>query len=388
MQNTLFNISIRNGIWDESDGNWLWASELAEFGVDSLVDGILSFSIAVPKNPMHETALPVDVEFFVDDKSIGLKSISKPGGFRLQVKVKKGQDLNIKIVSSKYIIPDDFIKNCDYRKLSVTIQNFTLKKISEIENITPFEYLIYSSHKTATQSILSSLHFNKINSYFCHRLDDLSLIGLFDNIVDKKSFIVDLKMLADWFYQVNKKPIKIISVYRPPESRLISSFFQTHGSDLIQFGGKNREETPIYQFRDNIDSLIKIFNDYLYTENLDGYFESIESIFEELDISYTNIRYDPDKLVIKLIDKKYILYLTRFDILTKKFQKVMEAITGKALTVKPSNLSENKWYFEIYNKFKTQYSYPKDLENKIYLDKSKLHNIFYGKQSVPISQCR
>ena len=83
------------------------------------------------------------------------------------------------------------------------------------------DFLVYSSHKTSTQSLLAILQANKYKAKHCHIIQNLNIIFNLDHPVQKEQFIEYLRN-----YKIkNNKKIKILSCIRNPKDRLISSFF-------------------------------------------------------------------------------------------------------------------------------------------------------------------
>jgi hypothetical protein len=86
--------------------------------------------------------------------------------------------------------------------------------------------LIFSSHKTGTQTLLNMFATNKIYSSHCHKLKDL------DNHHNLPILFIN-KLIN--YKKINNKKLKIITIIRNPIDRLISSFFQTYNDDEIYF---------------------------------------------------------------------------------------------------------------------------------------------------------
>ena len=89
-------------------------------------------------------------------------------------------------------------------------------------NLNKIDFLIYSSHKTSTQSLVSILNLNKYKSIHCHHIRNLKVLLNKNQQVNKEMFI---KALLNYI-NINKKKLKIITIIRNPKDRLISSLFQ------------------------------------------------------------------------------------------------------------------------------------------------------------------
>src|SRR5215210_5142841 len=75
-------------------------------------------------------------------------------------------------------------------------------------------FLIFSSHKTATQSIVSSLNSKGIRALHGHTVQDLGL--------QKNQF----KAFLQCYREINGRKLEIISIFRDPLDRMKSSMFQ------------------------------------------------------------------------------------------------------------------------------------------------------------------
>ena len=108
------------------------------------------------------------------------------------------------------------------------------------------DFLVYSSHKTSTQSIISILCKNNFNVRHTHQLIHMHFAfptykEIYDNIELKKLFLNDL----DKYNKINNKKLSIISIVRNPHQRLISSFFQIYDTDEINHMNISPSETTI-----------------------------------------------------------------------------------------------------------------------------------------------
>ena len=87
-------------------------------------------------------------------------------------------------------------------------------KFSDLMNI---DYLVFSSHKTATQSVKKSLNKNGFSCKHCHHPNNIGLE------------LSDLPKFARRYRKRHGRKLQVLSIFREPISRHISSFFQTHG---------------------------------------------------------------------------------------------------------------------------------------------------------------
>jgi hypothetical protein len=123
----------------------------------------------------------------------------------------------------------------------------------------PFDFFIYTAHKTTTNTLKDSLrNINKtvIYAHNSRRLDE--------------DYKISLKELIDEHYNKNTKPLKIISIYREPIDRLISGFFQVYGDDRSDLKTMT------------IDESIKMFIDGIKYKSFPHYLEALEDICETI----------------------------------------------------------------------------------------------------------
>jgi hypothetical protein len=228
------------------------------------------------------------------------------------------------------------------------------------------DFLIYSSHKTSTQSMLSILNANNYKAVHCHIIQNLQHF-LDEKIITKDIFI---KYLEKYKYD-NKTPLKIITIIRDPKTRLVSSFFQSSHNREIRFGIK-KEETTIS--KNNVDELIKIFNNKIENNSILPH-GKIESIDEMSEIFKFNI--------IKNLEKKndyYYLKHSLFQLFVLDFNKLIQKdnihYINRILNIncsinKKENLSINKYYYNKYKIFKTK------IHNKTINIIVSRYNLFY-----------
>lgn len=133
------------------------------------------------------------------------------------------------------------------------------------------DYLIYSPHKTATQTVKASIKqsgykVSHIHSSFNFKYRDFS-VNKEENWPTSKE-----ESLKNFLIQI--KP-KIIYILRDPISRLKSSYFQSYHDDLINFLNYNEKETIVA--KNNVDYL---FDDFLKKVKNDSLPGRIDSIYE------------------------------------------------------------------------------------------------------------
>nr|QDY52031.1 sulfotransferase domain protein [Mimiviridae sp. ChoanoV1] len=210
------------------------------------------------------------------------------------------------------------------------------------------DFLVYSSHKTSTQSLLKSLRGNNYKAIHCHTINDLRYLFKLDHHFKKEQYI---QYLLNYKIKNNKK-IKIISCIRNPKDRLISSFFQSFHTDKIN--QRNEKENNTIVNLKSEDELITIYEELIKKKSLPG---NVESLNEMSTIHNINIL----ELLKKKKDYYYLdhnlfeLYVLDFNCIIDKTinLKYLNNILNLDLKVMETrNLSENKSYYNKYKNIK------------------------------------
>jgi hypothetical protein len=231
-------------------------------------------------------------------------------------------------------------------------------------NFIDLDFLIYSSHKTFTQSLLSTLIKNNYKAIHCHELTQLSLFCI--DPPTKETFI---QYLINYKTIKNKK-LKIITCIRNPKTRLLSSFFQSFHSDQISFNNISEEKTIINV--KNEDELCVMYEENIKNKKLLGKMESLDEMSMIVD----------ENLLNKLENKKDYYYLNSdfFELYVLDFNRLIDenvlnylnnTLTLDLKIIASCNLSENKSY---YNKYK---NVKKSLGDKVDKIIENQYNSFY-----------
>lgn len=226
------------------------------------------------------------------------------------------------------------------------------------------DYLVFSAHKTATQTLTDTLNKNGYSCMHCHTLINAGL---------KRGAFAPF--LHDYFDK-NKRKLVVITTFRDPLERHISSFFQWHGSKPVRDGDvKNERETIIC--RKPIIALQEQLIDEINTSNLVGQGESIHEICEELQISVRDLNFDHDKQFGLYESERIKLYIFRFDTLIGNISDSLSLITSSDIVVHSTNQSTDKWYHEIYSEFKESIKFPGDTIDRVYSSRRDLIELVY-----------
>src|SRR5712692_6116826 len=153
------------------------------------------------------------------------------------------------------------------------------------DGLLDIEYLVFSSHKTATQTVKHSLIASGINCLHAHNVGD---IGLEKNQINA--------YLAD-YRKKNYRKLKIISVFRDPLERMMSSFFQALSVDAYAWVGTKLVDKDIESIVLSMTygELTNLF--CRYCEIIDGAGESILILSQEIGIGVDKLIYLSEKLI-------------------------------------------------------------------------------------------
>lgn len=230
------------------------------------------------------------------------------------------------------------------------------------------DFIVFSSHKTMTQSLKGTLNYNGFSCVHAHQPRNIELTN------------EQLRELSEEYYKHNNKKIKIISVYRDPMDRLISSFFQ---SLSVEKWGRTEcgieEELVNFNesilFSEDLNSIMERFWYYCAVKN--GVNESLDLICDIYDIQQNEISFQEEKIFAKNEFPNIDLFVSRFDILKDNFSEGVSVITGRHVVEQIHNVASQKWYFKKYEEFKNNVQLPKVFIRNIYNSRRALNDVFY-----------
>ena len=227
------------------------------------------------------------------------------------------------------------------------------------------DYFIFSSHKTGTQSIVNTLRENGLNAVHLHTTRNLGLsLDSFREILIKRN------------EKGAKKPI-IITNFRLPIERHISSFFQWNGVGVLRKDPNLKEEDTVIS-KYNIDELNKLFVSNLRSSKFVGYEESIHEIFNifSLKPSDLTVGFVPHSFQVshELADIQFF----RFDELFKDFSSTLSSIIQNKLKKQINvNISSEKWYSSKFLEFKNNLQMPFSVIEETYRYRKDLIDLYY-----------
>lgn len=227
------------------------------------------------------------------------------------------------------------------------------------------DYLIYSSHKTATQSLVATMYRNGFKCKHCHYVQNIGIDS------------GDFKDYVEQYHVKNKKKLNIISVFREPIERHISSFFQGYGTKPIRLK-EVADETETIIYNSSTVQLQKKFISELNDNSLIGVRESLYDLSDELKLDITMLRYDDIKNVGLYETEHCLIHLFRFDILVNNMEMLLSEVSGSSIKKYDENISNSKWYAHFYSDFKSSLVIPRTTIANIYHSKQDLIKLFYA----------
>ena len=234
------------------------------------------------------------------------------------------------------------------------------------------DFLVYSSHKTSTQSLVSIFRINNYKSIHCHSLNNLKF-GLV-NPPTKETF----RQYLINYKNINNKKLKIITCIRNPINRLLSSFFQSFNCDQIMFNNISEENTTISI--KNEDELCIMYEEMIKSSTLSGRMESLDELSDILDINILE-KLENKKGYYYLDNNLFELYVLDFNcvINTNVLNYLNDILMLDLKKLSSSNLSKNKHYYNKYKNIK------KKLGNKLdTIIKNKYNSFYFTAFQTPI----
>jgi hypothetical protein len=236
------------------------------------------------------------------------------------------------------------------------------------QELLDIDYLVYSSHKTATQTIAHTLRMNGYKCTHCHTLTN-DTVNLKPGAFGKFTELYHLR---------HGRKLSVVSVFREPIERNISSFFQRHGTDVLRLGlRQDIGDTLIHN--SSTEELQKIFCNELDSGTLTGKGESIYELCSELHLRIGDLRYEPAKQYGAFETDHCTLHLLRFDALIgeNRLQTLLSQITEKSIVQHDRNVTAEKWYHDRLKAFKESLRLPRRTIITCYKTRARLFDLFY-----------
>lgn len=218
------------------------------------------------------------------------------------------------------------------------------------------DYLIYSPHKTATQSVKASIKGAKYKTSHIHCAYNFKP-NEFSNLNDwgcskeqaLKEFLVSIRP-------------KIIYILRDPLERLRSSYFQSYYDDLINCCNFKKEDTPVV--KNDVETLFQDFIKRLEEDSLPGKTDSIYELEKILNKNiFSNLENSGDFFYLK--DSFLDIVILNFQHIKEKKEKYLSSCLKINIdNFYERNLTCKKEYINKYNAFK-EMKVKKELQEKI-----------------------
>lgn len=239
------------------------------------------------------------------------------------------------------------------------------------KSLLDIDYLVYSSHKSATQTVSHTLRMNGYKCIHCHTLRNETTnlkLGTF-------------ALFLECYHAANSKKLDVISTFREPIERRISSFFQWHGEGVVRKKlVSDTADTIIHKMP--LNELQEVFVEQITRQIKAGQVESIDEICNELNLRIPDLHYSLDaQYGLNELDHCR-LFLFRFDslIYENKLEHLFSNLMGKPIIKHDANLSSAKWYRDRFAAFKASLHIPSDLIVSTYEAKRDIINLFYPDQ--------
>lgn len=218
-------------------------------------------------------------------------------------------------------------------------------------NFDHLDILVYSSHKTATQTLLGTFRANNISSRHLHELADARL--LFPSMQDlpyddyRREFMRSLEQ----YRSANGKTLTILSVVRNPADRLISSFFQRYDSDEIDFEGIPSNLTTVQV--SSVTRLAQIFLEEIQGDKIAGGVESIDEMSDVFDVKIISQLERRDEYYFFENDVCRLYALDFNKVISNDKLLYLNKVCGLDLIVEENvNVSRSKSYCQKYVSFR------------------------------------
>jgi hypothetical protein len=157
------------------------------------------------------------------------------------------------------------------------------------------------------------------------------------------------------------KRVSVVTLVRSPHKRNVSYFFQRLYVDINYYYQDNNVDPRVANFEVLFDAFeynVRRLDHYLF----DRWFEEEFKRCTGIDI-YSKA-YDHDSGFVEFKKKNIKVFLTRSEDLSR-CQKELEEFLGKSVSLERVNDGSQKWYSDIYRRFKDEYTPSEDYLDSI-----------------------
>lgn len=172
------------------------------------------------------------------------------------------------------------------------------------------------------------------------------------------------------FFIKRRSVVKIITVVRDPVARNISMFFQDIHYWLVEFDNNNIYDTR----QEGMEYIYKAFLSAFDHDYYDRWFDSEIKRFTGIDVF--KIKFDKKKGMLRVKEGRFdIIFATAENLNSNSSIAMLEEFIGAPITLDSKNVGGNKWYGDLYGKFKKEF--PEILDYKKDMKSSKTYKHFY-----------
>lgn len=227
--------------------------------------------------------------------------------------------------------------------------------------------ILYQMGKVGSSTLKESLSKKNINAlhihryYFCNNEKPIRLRRLIHKIKSNLIFNSIIK----------REKAKIITFYRNPLDRNISSFFQNLD---IYFSKREFKNLSYKQLEEKFNNASKLF------ETPTTWFDVEFNKRLEVDIFNYPINKDKGYTIFSKGNIDFFVCTTEnINNLEKEFGQFLGITNFKLIN---KNIGSKKWYYKLYKEFKENYTPPSEMLNKLYNSKTIHH--FYTDEEIKV----
>lgn len=245
------------------------------------------------------------------------------------------------------------------------------------EDLYGLDVLVFSAMKTGTQTLVRSLRENGLVCTHCHRL------GTVTTQLTPESFAAYLR---EYVIRTGRK-LPIISVFREPIERLVSTFIYWHGVRAQREGLAESPSDTILS-RCSIEQLQSRFLEDLAEEYLTGRLEAVEEFCLAKKIPVSHLAVDPVSLRGSNEFNDCTLHLLPFDSIRRpdELEARLTEITGRRIVPTASNLSADHWSYPVLQAFRESLRMPAAVIDGVYERYADLLRLAYGGQTSALRE--
>lgn len=211
------------------------------------------------------------------------------------------------------------------------------------------------------------------NSLECISISALHIHRYFFNSYETKggtlTFLRKIKSRLLYNYYIKQKDVKVITLFRDPLLRNISSFFQ----NLERYFSKKQLHSLNFNLlREKFNTLERIHktpNDWFFSEFL-----------KKTGINILNFPFDKEAGYVIIKHKNVEYFICTLEMLNSLDTKIANFINNEDFRLLNENQGHVKWYSGLYNEFKTKYSPTKDMLKMLY--DSRITKYFYDSDTI------